>query len=114
MGCCLKVAIVAACQIQPDGLLQVKLYLEILHSQKVATLCSGHGANDASALSVLNSLKKLCNMPDLLYSGQDGGQSAYLHTAGVPVLCCFRIVSCWPLGILGNCRCAHRLWPAFI
>ena len=72
----------AACQIQ---LLQVKLYMDILHSKRVAALCSGHGATDASALSVINSLKKVCNMPDLLYSGRDGE-----HTAGVPVLCCFK------------------------
>ena len=84
-------------QMQLSEVLQVKLYMEILHSKRVAALCSGHGVNDASALSVINSLKKLCNMPDLLYSGQDGAQSVYLHSAGMPILCCFRNVSYWPL-----------------
>ena len=88
----------------------MKLYLDILHSKQVAALCSGHGVSDASALSIISSLKKLCNMPDLLYSARDGGRSVYLHTTGVPVLCCFKYVFFWPLsespvGVHIACAC---------
>lgn len=47
--------------------------MDILRSKRVASLYSGHSVNSAGALSVINSLKKVCNMPDLLYSGRNGG-----------------------------------------
>eukprot|EP00891_Asterochloris_glomerata_P002075 jgi/Astpho2/2075/e_gw1.00038.344.1_t len=60
-----------------------------LQVREVASLYSGHGVNSAGALSVINSLKKVCNMPDLLYSGRNGG-----HVSADACSCRFTAVSC--------------------
>lgn len=51
------------------GLLQVELYKDVLRSKSVAALMSGRASEPSEGvLSIITSLRKLCNHPDLLYS----------------------------------------------
>ena len=51
------------------GALQVEVYKHVLRSNSVAALMSGRASEPSDGvLSIITSLRKLCNHPDLLHS----------------------------------------------
>ena len=68
------------------GVLQVDLYKHVLRSKSVAALMSGRASEPSEGvLTIITSLKKLCNHPDLLYSSSSGEKQASLSAS---VSCC--------------------------
>ena len=65
------------------GLLQVELYKDVLRSKSVAALMSGRASEPSEGvLSIITSLRKLCNHPDLLYSSSSSsGKNASFLSA---------------------------------
>ena len=68
--------------------LQVDLYKDVLRSKSVAALMSGRASEPSEGvLSIITSLRKLCNHPDLLYSSSSGDKQASLLPRASALLC---------------------------
>ena len=69
--------------------IQAELYRDVLRSKSVAALMTGRAAEPSeSVLSIITSLRKLCNHPDLLHSSSSGNMQAS-SSASVPTLLCY-------------------------
>ncbi|KAL3144372.1 hypothetical protein ABBQ32_004125 [Trebouxia sp. C0010 RCD-2024] len=60
--------------------LQVELYKQVLQSKSVAALMSGRASEPSDGvLSIITTLRKLCNHPDLLHSSAGNGEAGSLE-----------------------------------